>query len=159
MNASNLEEKIQYLLDRTEIQDLVSAYADTVDKHDFEAWKKLFTEDGGYGSGDSRIPKANLATAAEGLLAAYPHTHHFFGLPTITIYGSEADVRCPGVTHHVKVVAHPSQSSIVGGWLCLKLRKETGAWLIVDAYADTSWTEGGDYFAGAAEIVKQHLDQ
>jgi SnoaL-like domain len=152
-----LEQKIEWLVDYTEIQELISAYANTVDDHDFEAWKNLFTEDGGYGSGADRIPKDLLASAAEGLLAAYPRTHHFFGLPAITINGTEAEARCPGVTHHVKVAEHPSQSSIVGGWLRLRLRKTTDGWQIVSAYADVSWTEGGDYFAGAAEVVEQFV--
>lgn len=151
-----LQAKINGLADRAEIQELIGAYANTIDDRDFAAWQDLFTEDGSYGSEPDRIPKPLLAKAGDEFLSSYPKTHHFLGLPSITIDGDEAQGRCPGITHHVRVQAHPSQSNIVGGWLRLTFRRTERGWRIVNAHADTAWTEGGDYFAGAAKVV-EHL--
>ena len=155
MGGSSVDEKMKRLLDLVEIQELVSAYANTIDDGDFVAWQELFTDDGGYGAGADRVPKSLLAKAGADLLRSYEKTHHFFGLPAITIEGDEAKCRCPGVTHHVSVQAHPSQSNIVGGWLRLTFRRTAKGWKIVDAAADIAWTEGGNYFAGANKVVEQ----
>ena len=155
----SLEEKIGWLTDRAQIAELIAAYAHTVDDRDFAAWQDLFAADGGYGNEPNRIPKPLLAEAGEEFLRPYPKSHHFLGLPAIEINGDKAEARCPGVTHHVKIQKHPSQSSIVGGWLRLTFRRTEVGWRIVDAAADIAWTEGGDYVGGAGDVVGKLVGQ
>jgi hypothetical protein len=115
--------------------------------------------DGGYGAGSHRIPQPFLAEAGDQLLASYPSSHHFFGPPSIRIDGNEASATCAGISHHVSVVDHPSQSSTLGGWMHFVLRRTAEGWRIASATADVTWTEGGDYLTGAGETAARILEK
>ncbi|BAI98756.1 hypothetical protein Sj15T_38250 [Sphingobium sp. TA15] len=156
MIDSATEDQIKWLVDQAEIQKLISAYTNCLDDRDFSAWQDLFADEGGYGAPPNRLAKHLLAKGSEELLSSYEKTHHFLGLPAIAIDGDEARARCPGITHHVTVQAHPSQSRTVGGWLRFTFRRTESGWRIVDAFPEVAWTEGEDYFAGATRIV-EHL--
>lgn len=154
-----LSEAVRLLVDRSEIEELIAAYSITVDRRDFAGWQGLFAPDGGYGTESHRIPQPFLAEAGEQFLASYPRSHHFFGPPSIAIDGDEASATCAGISHHVSVVEHPSQSSTIGGWMRFTLRRTDAGWRIASATAEVTWTEGGDYLTGAGETATRLLEK
>lgn len=154
MTVESLEDIVRRLADRDAIRHVIASYAVHVDSRNFTAWQDLFAEDGGYGPADNRIAKPLLAVAGAAFLAPYPSSHHFLGESLIDVTGDTAIARVGGISHHVSAAAHPSRSSIVGGWLMLELRRASTGWLIVSAESDTVWTEGDDYFAAAAGVFE-----
>lgn len=103
----NLEQKVQYLLDRQEIQDVIALYSVGQDAHQgdngnvAEHWSKVFTEDAvlDYSTGGYPSDKATYREIIEwmrgkngndGRMNVFTNWQHHMGLPTVTIDGDTA---------------------------------------------------------------------
>jgi hypothetical protein len=88
---------IQEISDRLEIQDLLARYCDAVDRHDWDAFERIFTPDAfidysamGGSSGDLATTKAFLAETAAPL---FPSWQHMVGQTVLDIDGDRARAR------------------------------------------------------------------
>jgi len=79
---SNIESKIQFLLDLEEIKKLWAQYAYCVDTYDTEAWANLFTEDGVFDCDIMGVFQGRKAIRDFQLL---PFTVHYLTNPIIDI--------------------------------------------------------------------------
>lgn len=94
--------QLQRLVDREQILELLTAYGETLDRHDFAAFGQLFTEDATYvgGSGTTRGREA-IQASLEKIIKANPlglpgPKFHVFFNPSIQIDGDRAKVRALG---------------------------------------------------------------
>gem|GEM_PF-808026 len=104
-----LTEKVQYLFDRIEIQDVIARYAIGQDAHqgdDFnilQQWDETFTEDGVTDYSATGVPVCSyreLANWMRGNAAnrgrmneEFSNWQHMLGLPTVKIDGNTAEAR------------------------------------------------------------------
>ncbi len=126
---ASLEEKVNYLLDRAEIADLVTAYAYSVDMRDWVLHDSIFTEEVEVGSpGESnKILSAKRVEALEQFFKKFTATQHL-GFPlTIDIEGDRAYVTASLHARHFNEDGDPAKNTLLFGqyeyWL---VRTETG---------------------------------
>lgn len=138
-------ERLQWLVDRAEIHDLLVEYARTVDDRDFQGWQDLYASDGRFILPFGAVSKERLAEYAAAVLRPYPHTHHLQGNRAINIDGDRANVRCYLVSRHVVEGEDSSRHADVGGWFNITCRREDGRWRLVEVRAAFVWLSGEDF--------------
>jgi len=116
----NLEEKVKYLLDRQEIQDVIALYSQGQDLHQgddgniAEQWSKVFTEDAvlDYSTGGYHSDKATYREIIawmrgdrgnNGVMNVFSNWQHHMGIPNVSIDGDTATARTEmWCTHRAK---------------------------------------------------------
>lgn len=146
-NASQVQERLDELVDRAEIGDLICRYAHSVDLKDWDGFAALFTEDGalvlpweGEGAGISGRDK--LAKFADDALGRFPRTHHMMGNQQITVEGDAAQS-----THYLHA-SHmrsddPEDHWDVGGWYKAEYTRTPEGWRFSRVELDLVWQAGG----------------
>jgi len=104
----NTEQKVQYLLDRFDIQDVITRYSFGQDMHQgndsnvLEIWKDVFTEDAvldysAAGSEPTSYTKMALIMRGDGIhagnMSQFSNWQHLMGNPVVTINGDKATAR------------------------------------------------------------------
>lgn len=91
---SDLEKRMQQVLDKDEIRDLMSKYCHGIDKKDEKLFMSIWTEDGNY-----ELPRGNGA-GTEGIRQLVqkvwrevPKCHHHITNPLIDVNGDKATAR------------------------------------------------------------------
>jgi SnoaL-like domain len=118
MDATDLESKVQYLLDRIEIQDVLARYASAQDDHqanDFEIstdWSRVFTPDAildytQAGPPFGIVSYPQLVTIMRGdkenggvMSQSFQKWQHMLGLPLVDIDGDTAKARSDLLATH-----------------------------------------------------------
>jgi uncharacterized protein (TIGR02246 family) len=92
-------ERLQKLEAREEIEELFTAYGATLDRHDFDAFGKLFAEDAVYGGGAGEPARGRAAIRAllEKQITGNPTPDfHLFFNPSIHVEGDRATAQSKG---------------------------------------------------------------
>jgi hypothetical protein len=119
MNEKSLEQKVQYLLDRIEIQDVIARYAAGQDNHQGDdhrilvEWDQTFTPDAVVdftqaGPGFGKFSYRELAKVMRGdedskgsMNASFQKWQHMLGLPLVEVHGDAAVARTDLLATHV----------------------------------------------------------
>jgi hypothetical protein len=130
---------LQAIVDRLDIQDLISRYPVLVDNQDFDNLDALFTVDAHLDFVSFGGPTGTLADVKEFLRATLPmfaSTQHMMGLPTITLAAHTAAARTS--CHNPMVMANPDgtqQAWLIGLWYDDELVKTANGWRIASRTA------------------------
>lgn len=132
LHSADLETKIHYLLDRKEIEDLVAAYAYSVDLQDWNLHRSLFTEtfeDGTSGT----FRKQSVGKRIELLSAYFPQfdgTQHLNVPLSIRIDGDEAFAIATLSTRHFHSDGTPEKNTLLTGQYEFDCTRSEAGWKI-----------------------------
>jgi len=142
---------LQEMSDRLEIQDLLSAYCEAIDTHDWDALDDMFTPDAliDYSDlGGARGPLPEIkAYLDRALTTPFMGYQHLLGLPVIKVSGDSATSRV-SVFNPMIVEANPqktdSQSGtphvfFVGLWYEDRLVRTEAGWRISERFERASY--------------------
>jgi hypothetical protein len=140
------EARLQWLVDRAEIQDLQAEYGRCLDDKDFIAWQALFTEDAYLHMPYESIAQPDLPAAAHRVLDHYPKTQHLLAQSYIEIDGDTARGRRYLAAAHVpEHAADDSVHADLGGWYEHEYRRTADGWRFTSIRATFIWL-GGEPF-------------
>ena len=143
-------EDIRPWIEKLKINDLLSEYTLSIDRHDSEGWAKCFTEDGLIGIGDRCIRgRANLQE--------YANVHARIGsrhLTTSPLYEIADDGQSAiGTANTIVIGSTPHGFKILfSGCYTDTLKKIDGQWLVAERWVkDEVMPDRPDFFAGSAD--------
>lgn len=116
---ATLEQKVQWLVDRALISELLHSFARALDTRDWAAYANNYTEDGWLelparpGAERRLLKRADMLERVPKSLAAYSGTYHLSGNHQITIDGDTASSRSYLLAAHVR--ATPDDHWDAGG--------------------------------------------
>jgi hypothetical protein len=146
--AMSLEDQVRWLVDRAEIEDLICAYARTIDSKDWEGFARLFTEGGvlampweGEGAGVSGA--ALLAQFSSDALGRFHQTQHILTNHQIRIHGDQATSTHYLHSSHVRSPDDPQDHWDVGGWYHADYARTPDGWRFTRVALDAVWQSGG----------------
>ena len=132
--------RLQWLVDRAEIGELLYHYAACIDRRDWPALQACYTDDGVMQHGEASVPRRDVPALSERILAGCDSSHHLVGDPSIVVDGDSA------TTHSHYIATHVSTGTTVrrqgGGWYDCELRRTPGGWLFTRVRSTTSWRTG-----------------
>jgi hypothetical protein len=134
------EDRLQWLVDRAEIAELLVGYAGCIDRRDWIGLQGCYTEDGVMRHGDASVPRERVPDLSEQILAGCASSHHLVGDPSIDIEGDTAR------THSHYIATHVSDGTTVkrqgGGWYDCELRRTEHGWKFTSVRSQTAWRTG-----------------
>jgi ketosteroid isomerase-like protein len=141
------DEKVQWLVDRALISDLLFSFARALDTRDFDAYVNNFTEDGTLelptpppGSGSSIIlQRDQLLDTLQGL-KKFSKTHHISTNHQITIDKDAASSH--SYLQAVHVGASPFDHWDAGGWYDCQYRRTPEGWKFTRVKLTEVWLAG-----------------
>lgn len=140
------DRRIQTLVDRAEIAELVARYCDRLDGYDIDGVARTFTEDArtdyGPGRGGPVIGRAAIHTRIARGQAAFRRTHHQVGHHTIEVDGDSASGVVAALTWHER---HDGTTELLALRYLDEYRRVDDQWLIAARRVEISIVEG---FAG-----------
>jgi SnoaL-like domain len=143
--ASN-EERMQWLVDRAEISDLLVDFAHALDTRDWKRYCDNYA-DGGYIEipdpikGNSfRIQKEQMMDLVPGGMAHYLGTHHVSSNHRIELNGDTA--RSRSYVTAVSTTEQPTNHWKIGGWYDNEYVRQDGRWLFKAVHIHVVWLEG-----------------
>ncbi|TFZ02882.1 nuclear transport factor 2 family protein [Ramlibacter henchirensis] len=139
---TELQEQVQWLVDREAIRELVSAYTRCVDERDFAGWQDLFAEDGVFIAPKGRVPKKDMADAVADILKDYPLTCHMLGQHSIEIDGDVGKGRCYFAAFHGLDTGDLMRHADIGGWYLHTYKRTAGGWKFLKVGARIMWASG-----------------
>lgn len=135
----------QAMSDRLEIQDLLAAYSDAIDRRDWDALDRVFTPDAtidytetGGARGDLPFIKDYLARG----LKPFSGFQHMVGLPLLTIDGDEARGRTILFNPMVLTKDGAEHVFFVGLWYRDRFVRTPDGWRIAERYEERSYFHG-----------------
>jgi 3-phenylpropionate/cinnamic acid dioxygenase small subunit len=134
-----LEARLQNLLDRDAIRDVLVRYATSLDDRAWDRLASCFTEDAvaDYGTGIFKGPEAIVGLCRR-MLEPLEVSQHLLGSFEITVSGETAASRCYFHAQHVKARAR----LIIAGTYADSLRNQDGQWLLEKRRLIVSWQDG-----------------
>ncbi|HEY2527935.1 MAG TPA: nuclear transport factor 2 family protein [Xanthobacteraceae bacterium] len=139
---------LQWLVDRTQISDLLYSFASALDNKDWQAYVANYA-DGGYielpdpqtPGGTFILHKNKMLELVPKSLGRYTATHHISTNHQITIDGDKA--RSRSYLQAVHVGAKPLEHWSVGGWYdCRYVRTAPGGWKLSEVRLTAVWLDG-----------------
>jgi ketosteroid isomerase-like protein len=142
----DLERKIQDLLDRQEIADVLYRYASTIDYKDYPAMRALFTDDavGKYGDSDPIHGADKIIAWIDSATQDRAWQHHKLTVYHIDIDGDTARTLTYHTSHQT-TVDDPDRVIVIVARYQDALRREDGRWKIFDKYMEVGWVEERRY--------------
>lgn len=132
---------LRALLDRRDISELIAQYARAVDRGDFTAVRRVYTDDGidhhtGFtGHADAYVEWLRERTAV------FTGTMHVLGTQLITVTGNTAVAETYGTAHHWGEPTNDPVLNFTSGFRYLdRLRREPDGWRIAERFAVREWT-------------------
>jgi len=104
--VKTLESRVQWLVDRAEIHDLILGYARCVDTKDWDGFADLFADDGCILLPFGKLEKKDLARATAAVLSPFEGTQHLFANVGIHIKGDLATSN-----HYLQAVHVPASTA------------------------------------------------
>lgn len=146
MNDANTD-KVQWLVDRALISDLLFSFARALDTRDFEAYVENFAEEGTLelpdpSSGDGAgvlLRRDQLMDTLQGL-KKFSATHHISTNHQITIDGDRASSR--SYLQAVHVGSSPFDHWDAGGWYDCEYRRTSEGWKFTRVMLTEVWVAG-----------------
>ena len=151
-------EDVQHWIEKLKINDLLSKYTLSIDRHDSEGWANCFTEDGLIGTGDRCIRGRNN-------LQEYARVHARIGsrhLTTSPLYEIAEDGLSAVGTANTIVIASTSHGFkiLFSGSYTDKLKKIDDTWLVAERWVkDEVISDRPDFFSGNADPDVAELTQ
>lgn len=146
-----MDDRIQRLLDESEIRELVLGNARALDERDWAAYGAGFTEDGVLEiAGRCLTGRREIAAGPAQLLTRYDRTQHYLANLSIVLDGDEATAVGYGISVHVPVGAQPATHADMGNvWHCRCRRTDEG-WKVSHLRVEFRWEAGIPMFEPAA---------
>ncbi len=145
---NTLEAKVQWLVDRAQISELLHSFAAALDDRNWRAYVDNYA-DGGY----VELPDPQSATGATFVLrkehmlekvpkslGRYAATHHISANHQITINGDEASSRSYLQAVHVR--DKPTDHWTAGGWYECRCRRTPQGWKFTRVKLSAVWLSG-----------------
>jgi hypothetical protein len=142
------EERLQWLVDRAQIHDLVVSYARCADEKDWEGFAELFSDEGRLVLPFGDITKDQMAESGERILRPFGSTHHMFTNFAIEIEGDTARSRHYLQATHVLDAAEKGQHADIGGWYDNEYRRTPDGWRFVSVNLTFIWSDGEPFAPG-----------
>jgi hypothetical protein len=144
-----LTEKVQWLIDRAMISELLFSFARALDTKDVDAYLNTYAE-----GGVLELPDPTSTTGAtiivprdrmkefvgNGIVKAYAATHHISANHQITIMGDTATSRSYLQAVHVRNI--PSDHWDAGGWYDCKYIRTQDGWKFTHVKLTALWMTG-----------------
>ena len=142
LDHADLETKVQHLLDRQQVEDVLLRYASAIDTKDYTTLRALFCDDirGQYGDavvhgGDELLEWIDRMTATK------TWQHHLLSVYHIDfVNATEANALTYHTSHQTDSTA-PGQISRIIARYRDTLRKEDGRWKIADKVMEIGWVD------------------
>jgi hypothetical protein len=147
MNMSS-EQKLDWLVDRARISDLLFSFAAALDTKDWNAYVANYV-DGGFielpdpksdRGATFRITKEEMPTLVPRSLGRYRATHHISANHQIVIDGDSATTRSYLQAVHVK--GDPAAHWTAGGWYDCRLKRTVEGWKFTEVRLTPIWLSG-----------------
>ena len=144
----SLEEKINWLVDRAQISDLLFSFARALDTRDYAAYVANYAADGCIdlpqpaGGPDARLrmSRDEMLTRVPKSFLNYTATHHLSANHQITIEGDRATSRSYVVAVHVR--NSPRDHWDAGGWYDCVYRRTAAGWKFVEVKLTAVYLDG-----------------
>lgn len=152
-----MEEKVQHLMDRFEIQDVITRYSFGQDLHQGddndvgEIWKDVFTQDAILDYRDAGNDPTNYEQMIvnmrgdgdrPGSMSSFSNWQHLLGNPVVDIDGESALARTDlWASHKSKISSSPGTSLYVAGAFVDKLVKTQHGWRIAHRKLEIHFTD------------------
>jgi ketosteroid isomerase-like protein len=130
------EARLQELLDRAAIQDVLLRYARGVDRRDLDLVASCFTPDASYEGTLGRGGVAQALAALREAMTRYESTMHFLGNQVIEIAGDRAESETYAIAYHR---LHDQRNLVVAVRYLDQLTRTAGRWLIARRVATVAW--------------------
>lgn len=147
--TDDLSERIQWLVDRALISELLYSFAQTLDTKDVNAYINNFAEGGvlelpdpASTSGETLIiPRDRMSQfVGNGIVTAYSATHHISTNHQITVAGDTATSRSYLQAVHVK--ENPLDHWDAGGWYDCRYIRTSDGWKFTHVKLTALWMSG-----------------
>jgi ketosteroid isomerase-like protein len=144
-DAAARDDRLQWLVDRARISDLLVAYAWLVDTGDFDGLAALFADDGALHLPFATLPTSELAGGSKIALGPYAATHHISANHAIEITGDSASSRSYFQAVHVPTTDEAGRHADIGGRYDNTYRRINGQWRFVVVRVTFVWTLGSGF--------------
>lgn len=142
----SLEDKVNLLVDRAEISDLLFSFARALDTKDIDAYVANYADGGELQFGGTRespevsIRKEEIPGYFAKTIATYPATHHISANHEISIDGDSAVSRSYATVRHV--VSNPKDFWGGGGWYDCEYTRTDEGWKFTFVRLSIVWAVG-----------------
>jgi hypothetical protein len=145
--SENSAATLQWLVDRTQISDLLYSFAAALDNKDWQAYAANYAE-GGYielpdpqsAGGTFILHKSEMLELVPKSLGRYTATHHISTNHQISIEGDQA--RSRSYLQAVHVAAMPVDHWTVGGWYDSRFLRTPQGWKFIAVRLTAVWLDG-----------------
>jgi ketosteroid isomerase-like protein len=132
--------KIEQLLARQEIADVIYRYARGIDRMDFDLVRSCYHPDAYDDHGAFRGTVEDFIAAAREFLSRWTATQHFMGNMLIEVYGDRARAETYAVAYHRREDAGGNgKDDIMGIRYVDRFEKRAGAWKIAHRVVANEW--------------------
>jgi 3-phenylpropionate/cinnamic acid dioxygenase small subunit len=138
-------EIIRQFADRTDVLDVVVAYATALDTRDWTALGILFTEDASweYAGTDRRfVGPTEIVDFIRAGLDGIDVTQHLNGNHAVTLRGDEAEHTCYFHAQHVRLGTPGGDTFLGAGRYRDRLRRTPDGWRFTDRVLTSMWRTG-----------------
>jgi len=152
IEKASLEEKVSYLLDHVQINDVLQRYGQCVDMRDFTLLRTCYTDEievdhsPTIGMGLMRIPADRWCALADKFHSQLDGDEHILIPQSIVINGDSAFCHVLVHAHHFYRQANGSPYQTLVGTYDLGFKKTADGWKICRSIQGMSWTEGNWQF-------------
>jgi hypothetical protein len=164
MTTKSVEERLRYLLDRAEIQDLVTRYGLGQDLHQdgddnvLEHWDEVFAPDATVDYSVTGAPLdgigyrelAEVMRGPGGSMRGLRRWQHFEGVSTVELNGDTATARTPHIHTHQGETGGRGWNLVQTGFFVDRLERRPEGWRIVHRRLEITWM---DTFAVADSAI------
>ena len=133
---------LQEISDRFELQDLVTLYADIVDRKAFSELSTIFTDDAVIDYQATGAPKCNVEEMIAFLTEAmslFPNHQHLVSNTQFKVEGDTATGRVMCFNPMEMAIEGGTQTFILGIWYVDKFARIDGRWLFSSRKQEASW--------------------
>ena len=136
------EARLQWLVDRAEIAELLVAYARCIDRRDWSGLQETYTEDGVMDHGAVAVGRDGVPELSERILRDCTGSHHVVDSPSIVIDGDTAQAHCHYLATHLGGGEPPTVIRQGGGWYDCTLRRTDRGWRFTRVRATSAFRTG-----------------
>ena len=134
---------LQEISDRLELQDLVTQYADIIDRKAFSELSTVFTEDAVIDYEATGAPKCNIGEMIAFLTEAmslFPNHQHLVSNTQFKVHGDTATGRVMCFNPMEMTIEGGTQTFILGIWYVDEFIRIDGRWLFASRKQEASWS-------------------
>ena len=139
-----MSQRLEILLDKFEIQELITAYAHAIDGQDFGALDDLFTADAQINytaSGGIKGGLEEIKPFLQGALPMFKATQHFVTNPLIKLADDTATSRSLLFNTMTMEQDSGSQTLLIGAWYNDELIRTDEGWRIAKRWQDLAFMQ------------------